>query len=106
VLAAMKKNGAAQKISGAEAVKEVGTGKWAEEEASVDEMDPSGLRKGEIVELWPTDSGFSRKDRGHLMGLSTREVVIEGRTEEGREVRIHAPRHGFGVRRVKEGEKL
>jgi hypothetical protein len=41
-----------------------------------------------------------------LVGLSTREVVIEGRTEDGKEVRIHAPRHGFRVRRAKEGGKL
>ena len=72
----------------------------------MDEGDPSGLRKGEMVEVWPIDSGFSRKDRGRLVGLSTREVVIEGRTEDGKEVRIHAPRHGFRVRRAKEGGKL
>lgn len=106
VLAAMKKNGAATKLSGADAVKAIGNGKWAQEEASVDEKDPSGLRKGEMVELWPIDSGFSRKDRGTLVGLSTREVVVEGWTEEGREVRIHTPRHGFRVRRVKEEGNL
>jgi glutathione S-transferase len=105
-LATMKSNGPAPKISGAEAVKAVGNGEWAEEEASVDEKDPSELRKGEMVELWPTDSGFSRKDRGRLLGLSTREVVIEGKTEEGKGVRIHAPRHGFRVTGVKEGGKL
>ncbi len=105
-LAAMKRNGPAQKISGAEALKAVGNGEWAEEEASVDEMDPSGLRKGEVIELWPIDSGFSRRDKGRLVGLSTSEVVIEGRTEDGKEVRIHAPRHGFRVRRPKESEKL
>jgi len=106
VLAAMKKNGPAQKISGAEAVQAVGNGEWAEEEASVDDDDPSGLRKGEMVEVWPIDSGFSRKDRGRLVGLSTKEVVVEGQTEEGGEVRVHAPRHGFRVRSAKEVEKL
>ena len=78
----------------------------AEEEGSVDEMDRSGLKKGAMVEVWPTDSGFSRKDRGRLVGLNTREVVIEGKTEDGKEVRIHAPRHGFRIREVKQGEKL
>jgi hypothetical protein len=107
VLAAMKNNGAATKISGKEAMQTVGNGEWAEEEANVDGGDPSGLRKGEVVEVWPIDSGFSRKDRGRLLGLSTREVVIEGRTEEGGQVRIHAPRHGFRVRAAKkDGEKL
>lgn len=105
-LGAMKKNGAATKISGAEAVKVVGNGEWAEEEGSVDESDPIGLKKGDTVEVWPTDSGFSRKDRGRLVALSTREVVIEGKTKDGREVRIHAPRHGFRIREEREGEKL
>ncbi|KAE9378188.1 glutathione s-transferase-related protein-like protein [Stipitochalara longipes BDJ] len=105
-LAAMKKNGAAQKIPGAEALKAVGNGEWAEEEASVDEKDPSELKKGEMVEVCPIDSGFSRKDTGRLVGLSTSEVVIEVRTQEGAQVRIHAPRHGFRVRRTKESEKL
>lgn len=103
---AMRGNGKVVKVSGVEAARAVGNAKWAEVEAGVDEGDPSGLRKGEMVEVWPIDSGFSRKDRGRLVGLSTREVVIEGRTEEGKEVRIHAPRHGFRVRRAKEGGNL
>jgi glutathione S-transferase len=102
----MRGNGKVGKVGGKEAVKEIGEAEWAEKEASVDEGDPSGLKKGEMVELWPIDSGFNRKDRGRLVGLSTREVVIEGRTEEGKEVRIHAPRHGFRVRRAKEAGKL
>ncbi|KAK0635602.1 hypothetical protein B0T17DRAFT_612444 [Bombardia bombarda] len=50
-----------------------------------------GLRKGQVVELWPTDSGSSHKDVGKLVSLGSGEVVIE----TGAGVRLHAPRHGF-----------
>jgi hypothetical protein len=105
-MAAMKRNGKAIALSGAEAAEMIAGEGFAVEEASVDGSDPSGLKKGEEVEIWPIDSGFSHKDRGRLVGLSTGEVVIEGRMESGKEVRIHCPRHGFRVRRLKGGEKL
>jgi len=106
VMGAMKENGKAKAVTGPEADEKIGSEGFAEEEANVDESDPTGLKKGEMVEVWPIDSGFSRKDRGKLVGLSTREVVIEGRMEGGGEVRIHCPRHGFRVRRLKGGERL
>jgi len=68
----------------------------------VDADDPSGLKKGDEVEVSPSDFGFSRKDRGKLLRLDGSEIVIEGRMDGGGEVRIHAPRHGFRVRMVKE----
>jgi len=106
VMAAMKKNGKAPTISGPEAVNKIGSEGFAEREASVDESDPTKLKKGEMVEVWPIDSGFTRRDRGRLVGLSVGEVVIEGRMEGGGEVRIHSPRHGFRVRRLKGSENL
>ncbi len=68
----------------------------------VDANDPSGLKKGDEVDVSPSDFGFSRKDRGRLLRLDGSEIVIQGRMERGGEVRIHAPRHGFRVRKVKE----
>lgn len=55
-----------------------------------------GLKKGTVVEVWPTDSGsgLAHRDVGRLVSLDAREVVIEN--EKG--VRIHAPRHGFRVK--------
>lgn len=81
-------------------MKQIGRSEFAEPEATVDEHDPTGLRKGQEVEVWPTDTGFSRKDRGGLVGLNGQEIVIQGRTKEGEGVRIHFPRHGFRVRGV------
>ncbi|KAL0467072.1 hypothetical protein QR685DRAFT_533322 [Neurospora intermedia] len=55
-----------------------------------------GLKKGMLVEVWPTDSGSApaHRDVGRLVMLDSREVVIEN--EKG--VRVHAPRHGFRVK--------
>lgn len=69
-----------------------------EPEAEVDSSEPivraCGLRKGQRIEVWPTDSGAAHRDRGKLVGLGADEVVWE--TDAG--VRVHAPRHGFRVR--------
>lgn len=66
----------------------------------MEEGEPSGLRKGDEVEVWPVDTGFTHRERGRLVGLNGGEIVVEGTTGRGRGVRIHAPRHGFRVRRV------
>ncbi|KAL2071652.1 hypothetical protein VTL71DRAFT_12887 [Oculimacula yallundae] len=102
---AAKSLGKPKTIKGDEAISITQKAGFAEEEElRVDELDPSGLKRGEWVEVWPTDSGSKHKDCGRLVGLSAREVVVE--TEGGvRGVRVHAPRGGFRVRRV-EGGKL
>jgi len=107
ILAAISKSGKAPKINGPEAVKQVSASEFAEEEGSVDENDPSKLRKGEVVEVWPIDSGVSRRDRGSLVKLDGGEIVVEKENGEGKIVRVHAPRHGFRVVGVRTGgEKL
>ncbi|KAE8454031.1 hypothetical protein EG329_007807 [Mollisiaceae sp. DMI_Dod_QoI] len=101
---AAKKLGKPKTVKGAEAREIMKKGGWMEEmEWVVQERDPSGLRKGMVVEVWPTDSGFNHKDRGVLVGLDWKEVVIESRMEDGNPVRIHAPRHGFRIREAKDG---
>lgn len=102
--AAAKKAGKPRTIKGPEAVAIIEKAGLAEESCGVDEMDPSGLRKGDEVEVWPTDSGVNHRDRGRLVGLNGREIVVETRSGKVEGVRVHAPRHGFRVRRVKEGK--
>lgn len=75
-------------------------GSFPEPEGDVEANDPSGLEKGDEIEVWPIDSGFNHKDRGRLLKLDGKEVVVEGKTERGAVVRIHCPRHGFRVRKV------
>ncbi|KAL2862213.1 glutathione S-transferase family protein [Aspergillus lucknowensis] len=77
-------------------------GKAAVSEAAdvVDESDPlvraERLRKGQVVQLWPTDSGSRHKTVGRLLGLTAREITIETTGGEV-SVRVHAPRQGFRV---------
>ena len=106
VAAAAKKAGKAPMIQGAEALSMIEEAGFAEREGEVDGSDATGLKKGEEIEVWPIDSGFNSKDRGRLVGLNGREVVVEGKTKNGKMVRIHTPRHGFRVRRVGQSVKL
>jgi glutathione S-transferase len=64
-----------------------------------DKNDPTGLNIGEQVIVNPTDSGFTHRDRGRLVGLDKNEVVIElnNPVSQGGPVRLHFPRHGFRV---------
>jgi len=87
-------------LKGPEAVAQIGASEVAEPEGVVDSNDPSGLRRGQEVQVWPIDTGFRHKDCGRLVSLSTSEIVIESNTDEGKPVRIHTPRHGFRIRAV------
>jgi hypothetical protein len=84
----------------------LGAGFSEEEKLTVDQSDPTGLKEGEEVEVFPTDGGgFFHQDRGKLVGLSGGEVVIVKDVQgTGKQIRVHAPRWQFRVRRVK-GEK-
>lgn len=91
-------------LEGADAVKHVTSADFAEKELRIDGDDPLGLKEGQDVEIWPTDTGFRHKDRGRLVGLTRDEVVIEVQSKVGgKVVRIHAPRSGFKVQAVQDG---
>lgn len=69
------------------------------EQPSVDELDPLRLSGGELVEVWPTDTGFNHRDTGKLVGLDRNQIVIERKAGDGTsDVRIHFPRTLFRVR--------
>lgn len=88
------------RLDGAAAAKQILSSQYAEEEGDVLSTDPQQLRKGDRVELFPTDSGFNNKDHGELLRLNDQEIVIL--LENG--LRLHTPRTGFRVRRI--GSKL
>ncbi len=54
---------------------------YHESEAIVDEKDELvrylGLKQGQLVQVWPTDSGSSYKDAGKLLSINHEEIVIE-----------------------------
>ncbi|KAL4879190.1 hypothetical protein BJY04DRAFT_220310 [Aspergillus karnatakaensis] len=91
-------------------VKEVLAAAAADETGDVvDEEDllvkSAGLKRGDVVQVWPTDSGARHKTVGRLVGLTDKEITVE--TIEGDvSVRVHAPRQGFAVAAVKEKANL
>lgn len=87
-------------MKGAEALSKIESSEFAEPEGSVDENDPSALKKGQEIQVWPIDSGFMNKDKGPLISLTSNEIVIGGKTKNGKAVRIHTPRHGFRIAAV------
>jgi len=90
-------------LKGQEAVDQISKSHYAESESSVDADDPTGLKKRQEVEVWPIDSGSNHRDRGLLVGLSGKEIVIESKTKDGQTVRVHTPRHGFRIRGIGKG---
>ncbi|KAI9872083.1 MAG: hypothetical protein M1830_002087, partial [Pleopsidium flavum] len=62
------------RLKGADAVKRIVAADFAEPEEDVDQTDPLGLNKGEDVQVWPIDSGFTHKDQGRLVSLTAKEV--------------------------------
>ncbi len=92
------------RLKGADAVKRIVAADSAEPEGDVDHSDPLGLSKGEVVQVWPIDSGFRHKDQGRLVSLTPREVVIAAQTKVGgKEIHIRAPRHGFRIAKATGG---
>ncbi|RYO87953.1 hypothetical protein DL766_010237 [Monosporascus sp. MC13-8B] len=102
--------GGQKSLAGEEAARVILGAQFAEDqEWEVVEDDPvakvEGLRKGMHVRLRPTDTGVLHKDSGRLVGFTRRETVIETRGADGEVlVRLHAPRHGFKVQRVEDGQ--
>jgi hypothetical protein len=89
-------------LKGDAAAKRVLGAKFVGPEPQVNASDPLKLSKDQLVEVWPTDSGFRHRDRGALIGLDNEEVVLAA--ESG--VRLHFPRVGFRVAAVAEQSKL
>jgi len=89
-------------LTGDAAAQRILNARFADKEIGVDGHDPLGLKHGDQVEVWPTDSGMRHKDRGRLIGLSTNEVVLEVKPDgESKEIRLHFPRTNFRIEAVK-----
>ncbi|RMY52428.1 hypothetical protein D0865_05801 [Hortaea werneckii] len=89
-------------LKGQDAVKATLTVDSSDQTPSVDLGDPLGLEEGRLVELYPTDGGGSApfKDQGRLWRLDKNEVAISMQAPSGEEVRIHAPRWHFRVKKT------
>lgn len=57
-----------------------------------------GLKAGQKVSVAPADFGFTHKDEGTLVSLSSDEVVIEVEVPDGDgKLRLHYPRVNFKI---------
>ena len=85
-------------LKGAEATTAILNSDFAEPSGSVDANDALGLKAGTEVQLYPTDSGFTHRDQGQLVALTSSEVTVAVTSKVGgKEIRLHAPRAGFRV---------
>jgi len=107
---ARKRNGNLKVLTDDEAVKMIeNSGYYELEHLEIDEKDPTGLKKGQETDIFPTDmaSGFVHRDSGKLVGLTVNSVTVQTKTTGGAEVRIHYPRTNIKVAEaVKKGPNL
>ncbi|OAG41866.1 hypothetical protein AYO21_03869 [Fonsecaea monophora] len=85
-------------VSSDEAIDLILTSDFFEPEGTVDPLDPLKLKKGQLVEVFPVDSGFTHHDKGELVSIGVNEVVIAStpKVGEGR-LRLHFPRVNFRI---------
>ncbi|KAF9882018.1 glutathione s-transferase [Colletotrichum karsti] len=103
VSAAKKAAPKVETVSGDKAADTIVSSPYNEPEGQVDPNDAlviaEGLKAGDAVIVWPTDTGATYKDSGKLVSVNGDEVVIQVNGEKG-SVRVHAPRHGFRVEKL------
>lgn len=101
VSAARKEMQKPRTVSGDEAANMITSASFNEVEGDVDPEDPlvvaQKIQKGDFVTVWPTDTGSSHRDSGRVVAINQNEVVWDTLSKES--ARVHAPRHGFRVRR-------
>ncbi|KAK5685235.1 hypothetical protein LTS10_003312 [Elasticomyces elasticus] len=94
-------------LKGSEAVPYLLGRPLAELDPIVEPDDPLHLRRGALVDLYPTDGGgFTHQDRGTLVKLTKDEVAIEVHAPTGDAIYIHAPRWSFRIEEVASRAKL
>jgi hypothetical protein len=92
--------GKPRQAKGDEAARIITGSGFAELKEGVDSQEifvkAAGLKTGDSVRMWPTDSGSKHKDTGKLVAITSTQMVIETQGTAGA-VRLHAPRHGFKI---------
>jgi hypothetical protein len=82
----------------------IGASKFYDAVGDVDANDPTGLKAGDEVTTWPTDTGSQYRDTGKLLTLTANEIVIAKQTKVGgHEIHVHMPRWGFRIAKTNAG---
>lgn len=108
---ARKKNGEPKHLTEDEVVAMIEKASyWEPGELTIDESDPSGLKKGDETDLIALDSaaetGSKRRDVGKLEGLTVTSATIGSKTRNGVNVRIHYQRTNVRVARASGAPRL
>ncbi len=96
-----KQNGLPERLSADQAIERIMSSDFFEPEGTIDRGDPLGLKMGQQVEVWPIESGFSHHDRGGVVSIGVKEIVISRTPNKGDErLRLHFPRVNFRIQPV------
>lgn len=89
-----------RQLKGLVAVEKVLSSSLNEKDLRIDD-DPLGLKANDNMDMWPIDTGYSHKDSGRLIKLTSSEVAISTESGQGgKEVHIHYPRWNFSIVRA------
>ncbi|QDS69554.1 hypothetical protein FKW77_007861 [Venturia effusa] len=92
----------ATSVTGAEVMEYMQSARFVDSAGCVDINDPTGLRAGDEVEMWPIDTGSSHRDRGTLVTLTPHEMAVAKKTKIGdQEIHVHMPRWGFRIAKAR-----
>lgn len=99
----LEKNGKPEILSNDDAYARVLALNEFEDVKGVYEHDPLGLAEGQLVDLWPTDNSSNHHDKGKLVALHVKEVVIESEVPDGKgHLHLHFPRSKFMIKPLQE----
>jgi glutathione S-transferase len=103
--AVTEKNGKPEILSNEDAYARVLGSNEFEDIKGVDKYDPLGFSQGQMIECWPTDSGQNHHDRGKIVALHLRELVIESEVPAGKgHLHLHFPRGNFRLKAIQDSK--
>lgn len=93
-----RQNGPPDILGNQEAIEYIMSSGYTEAAGEVDPSEPLRFSKGQAVEVWPSDSGSAHRDKGHLVSIGVKEIVIESAVPNGQgHLRLHFPRINFRI---------
>ena len=109
VASARETLGKPSKLTGQQAAEMITSSPFNESESQVDTCDPvvqhQSLKKGQLVHVWPTDSGSRYKEHGELLSINDKEIVL-GIKAGDVPIHVHTPRNKFAIRADEGNTKL
>lgn len=93
-----RQNATPEVLSNEKAIEYILASEYTEKEGEMDTHEPLRLSQGQMVEVWPSDSGSAHRDKGRLVSIGVKEVVIESAVPNGKgHLRLHFPRINFRI---------